>query len=113
MPVDFTKRQICVPFNAKIADITHADTNVHYLDLAVALAETKKIVSVKCGGARIAGTGNMKFFPNEGTYNQNMANSTTFTGDIVIANGTNRLQYSLSVANDDWDFYCYSYVVEA
>lgn len=30
----------------------------------------------------------------------------------VIADGTQRLQYSLVVANDDYDLYCLGYVVE-
>ena len=107
-------RQIFVPYNGKIADITHADTNKHTLDLATALSETRKIIAVQLGCARIAGTGYLKPYPNEGAGSNELP---TFSGygynKVVIANGTQRLQYALSVANDDFDLYCYSYVVEA
>ena len=104
-----------VPKNAKIADITHADTNKHTLDLAAALSETRKIISVLIGPQRIGGTGFFRMYPNEGAMglpNWAYGGSSMFY-NIIIADATNRLQYDLSVANDDFDVYCYGYVVEA
>jgi len=104
-------KHLFVPYNGKIADITHADTNKHTLDLATALAEPRKIIGVFFGVERIAGTGFFGFYPNEGVQAKYLA--TGGTGAlIIIADGTNRLQYALTVANDDFDGYCFGYVVE-
>ena len=103
---------VFVPYNDKMADITHADTSKHTLDLAVALAESRKIIAINIKPYRISGTGNLLLYPNEGTNNY----YTTSGGNppfCVIKDGTNRLQYSQSVANDDWDLYCLGYVVES
>jgi len=105
------KRQVWVPYNGKIADITHADTNKHTLDLETALSETRKIVAVILRDQRIAGTGNLQWFSNEGTLQYNKA-VTMYPHTLVIADGTQRGQYSLTVANDDWDVFCHGYVVE-
>ena len=108
------KGQTFVPYNAKIADITHADTNKHTLDLATALSETRKIVAVNLSGTRIAGTGYFDVYPNEGTYYVELGAYNAYSrGYHAIANGTQRIQYRLSVANDDYDIYCFGYVVEA
>ena len=104
-------RQIFVPYNGKIADITHADTSKHTVDLASALSETRKIVAITLFPTRITGTGGFRVYPNEGTSLFNVPTGYPFS-DVVIADGTNRLQYSLSAANDDWDLYCFGYVVE-
>ena len=102
-----------IPYNGKIADITHADTNKHTLDLETALSETRKIIAVILVAERIAGAGELYAYPNEGAgycdldlwgvYNQQ---------NIIIKDASQRLQYSLSVANDDFDLYCRGYVVE-
>lgn len=108
------KIPLFVPYNAKIADITHADTSVHTLTLANAAGtgaiagETRKIIALIWKDIRISGTGSLAKFPNEGS------NSTWGSPvDIVIAEGSQRASYSLSVAGDDFDVYCYGYVVEA
>jgi hypothetical protein len=44
---------IIVPYNGKIVDITHPDTNKHTLDLAAALGETRKIIAVNVVPSRI------------------------------------------------------------
>ena len=112
-------QQIMVPYNGKIADIKEADTNKYYLTLANAggtgaiAGETRKIIAVIIRWNRASGTGNLNFYPNEGTYVAGGSSSTTVTYVIIIADGTQRLQYSQSVANDDWDLYCLGYVVEA
>jgi hypothetical protein len=111
--------QIFVPYNEKIADITHADTILHTLELANAAGtgaiagETRKIVSVEIGADRIAGNGSFRMYPNEGARILNINTGTAYHHIVIIANATNRLQYSLSVTNDDWDVYCVGYVVEA
>jgi hypothetical protein len=119
-PMQGNPRQIFVPYNAKIADITHADTNKHTLTLANAggtgaiTGETRKIIALLWTTSRIAGTGYVYSYSNEGA---NMQQGPTWIGSYdvttIIANGTQRLQYSLTVANDDFDMYCYGYVVEA
>ena len=110
---------IFIPYNAKIADITHADTNKHTLELANAAGtgaiagETRKIVMVGLRAIRIAGTGSLNVWPNEGAFRAYIVTDGGSTTECVLAAGTNRLQYSLTVANDDWDLYCIGYVVEA
>lgn len=108
-----TKYQFQVPKNAKIADITHEDTNMHTLDLAAALGETRKIVSVWIRAQRMgASTGFLLIYPNEGATYMQQDNTTWIVGDITIANGTQRLQYALSVSGDDFDVFCMRYIVE-
>lgn len=104
---------IFVPYNGKIADITHADTNKHMLDLAIALGETRKIISIEIVPFRMGGTGNFYTFANEGGNSIYGFTDNVQNRHVILANGTNRLQYQLSPANDDWDLYCHGYVVEA
>jgi len=101
-----------IPYNGKIADISEPDTEKHYLDLEAALGESRKIIAVFLCMNRISGTGVLRWFPNEG------ANYTYGTWlspllCIIIKDGTQRAQYQQSVANDDFDVYCYGYIVEA
>ena len=105
-----------VPFNDKIADITHADTNLHTLDLETALQilgipETRKIIMVILAPSRVSGSGEFYTYPNEGSKAMPFETFYGF-GSVVVADNTQRLQYKLSVANDDWDLYCLGYVVE-
>jgi len=108
-------QQIWVPYNGKIADITHADTNLHTLALATALSETRTIIAVLVNALRVSGSGLLKAYPGEGSYFLVIdAQSINYVANlVVIAAGTNRLQYSLSTANDDFDVYCVGYVVAA
>lgn len=105
-------QQIWVPYNSKIADITHADTNKHTIDLASPLAETRNIIGVLLYAQRISGSGSINAYPNEGTYTGYLG-STVIPCLIIISPGTNRLQYALNQSNDDWDLYCIGYIVEA
>jgi hypothetical protein len=111
-------RQIFVPYNGKIADIKEADTNKHYLTLAnsagtgAIAGETRKIIAIIPYGSRVSGSGSVRAYPNEGTSYINIS-AYDATPMVVIANNTQRLQYNQSVANDDWDLYCFGYVVEA
>jgi len=108
------KTQKIVPKNAKIADITHADTAKHTLDLAAALSETRKIIDIHVSTNRIGGTGYFRVYPNEGTAHLQCGTYSDGSDHrVIIANGTQRLQYSLTTANDDFDLFCFGYVVEA
>jgi hypothetical protein len=107
------KIALFVPYNGKIADITHADTNKHTLDLATALSETRKIIVVIVMSGRMAGTGYLNCYPNEGADRILTGSGSGADHSVVIKDGTNELRYALSVANDDFDLYCFGYVVEA
>jgi len=102
-----------IPYNDKIADITEADTATHTLDLATALSETRTIIAVIVSAERVTGTGYCLMYPNEGSTPMGYGIDRRFFGYIVIKDGTNRLQYSLTNANDDFDLYCFGYVVKA
>jgi len=104
-------RVLFVPYNGKIADITHADMNKYTLDLATPLAETREIIALFLSASRMAGTGELWAYPNEGVEYMILSTGRYQRGTCIIAAGTNRLQYSLSVANDDFDLYCFGYVV--
>lgn len=110
-------KHLFVSYNGKIADITHADTLTHLLTLAngagtgAIAGETRKNIALIISSYRMAGTGNLRVYPNEGA-GLRYTNSDYSATDCVIANGTQRLQYSLSVANDDFDLYCWGYIVE-
>lgn len=110
--------QLFVPYNAKIADITHADTDPHLLTLAnnagtgAIAGETRKIIAVILSVYRVAGAGNLGFHPNEGALTVTTTNSSA-SHIVVILAASQRLQYELSVAGNDFDLYCYGYVVEA
>ena len=116
-PMQGNPRQIFVPYNGKIADITHADTNLHTLTLAnaagtgVIAGETRTIVAVLLQSRRASGTGIFNSAPNEGVYIHQWSNYEE--GIFLIAKNSQQLQYSLSVAGDDWDLFCFGYVVEA
>jgi len=112
-PMQGNPRQIFVPYNGKIADITHADTNKHTLDLATALSETRKIIAVNLTCNRIAGVGWLYVYPNEEVTGYVVGTWMNIHMLVVIANGTQRLQYRLDAVNDDHDLYCSGYVVEA
>ncbi len=107
------KIQFFVPYNGKIADITCANTNKYTLDLAAVLSETRKIIMVILGGERMGGTGYLYGYPMEGTNWVDLGLWGASAVSIVIKDGTQNLQYSLSVANDDFDLDCLGYVVEA
>lgn len=103
---------IFVPYNGKIADITHADTNKHTIDLETILSETRKIIAVTIYAHRVSGTGAFQVYPNEG--NSYLDATEPYRSPLVfIKDGTQNVQYNLTVANDDWDVYCMGYVVRS
>jgi len=106
------KIPLWVPYNGKIADITHGDTSKHTLDLEAALTETRTIIAVQVGAGRISGSGAMAVYPNEGTAALALEDWTVYTKLVTIAAGTQRLQYNLDTSGDDFDLYCYGYIVE-
>lgn len=101
-----------IPYNGKIADITHADLNKHTLDLETALLEVRKIISLVLYAYRVSGSGDLKLYPNEGTEQIETSNATRAC-KIIIKDGSQQLQYALAVINDDFDLYCMGYTVEA
>jgi hypothetical protein len=108
---------VFVPYNGKIADIIEDDTDKHFLNLEIALGETRKIVAVMLVAARMDGGGSFLVYPNEGVTNiqgiQGQGETWNFyMGLCVIKENSQRLQYSQLWANDDWDLYCLGYVVE-
>lgn len=105
------KIHLFVPYNGKIADINESDTNKHTLDLEVALSETRKIIGLIFYGVRISGSGLWQDYPNEGV-NRSVEGDYYDTHFVVIKDGSQRLEYAQSVANDDFDLYCFGYVVE-
>lgn len=104
------KRIVFVPYNGKIGDLTHADTSKHFLGLEAALSETRKIIGLFTRCLRQSGTGGLRVYPNEGSIYIGI--STGYETTVIIADGTQRMEYNLSVANDDFDFYCLGYMVE-
>jgi hypothetical protein len=104
--------QIFVPYNAKIADITHADTNHHTVTLGTNLSETRQIVAVILTSERQAGTGDFIAYPNGGGWTA-ISIWKAYPSTISIAAGTGNFEYSLGAANDDFDLYCMGYWVEA
>jgi len=101
-----------IPYNGKIADISEPDTEKHFLDLKAALGETRRIISVIVFATRISGTGEFIIYPNEGPYGVNV-NTWSHTTEVIIKDGTQRLQYRQTVAGDDFDLCCLGYIIEA
>jgi len=97
-----------VAFNGKVADISHADINKHEITLA-AMGLPTQIVAMIVATDRVAGTGNFDIYPNEGTVY--IRAGLNFYETVVAAIRNERLQYSLSVANDDFDLMCFGYWV--
>ena len=89
--------------NLKIADINEADVLKHYLDLSAVCPANVKCVSIRSG--RVAGTGILMFYPNEGTTYVNGE----YGQPVAVAEGTRRLQYAQSVAGDDFDVFMIGY----
>ena len=115
--VEVPARIVVVPYNGKIADITHADTNKHELTLANAggtgaiAGETRKIVEIITRIQRIVGTGELRIYPAEGATPM-QSNWIDYIQVVIILAGSQRLQYALDTANDDFDLHCLGYVVE-
>jgi len=99
------------PCNKKIADISEADTSKHYLGLEAALGETRKIVMVILQWWRTLGTGFLRVYPNEGTKSTDVEGA--YAHSVMIKDGTQRLQYSQSAANNQFELWCIGYYVEA
>lgn len=116
----YERKQFFVPYNGKIADIAEADALKHFLTLAntagtgAIAGETRKIITVWLSATRVIGTGMLFGYSNEGVTASVISFSLADRSRIIIIkDGTQRLQYAQSVANDDWDLYCLGYVVES
>lgn len=111
--------QVFVPYNGKIANITESDTNKHLLTLAnstgtgAITGETRKVIQVLLCSVDTSGAGAFYVYPNEGTYSVTIRAVGVSVDSIVIADGSQRLQYSLETSGNVMDLYCFGYVVEA
>lgn len=92
--------------NGKVADITHADTNKHTVDLSAFVPEN--CVAIVVYGRRVVGAGELLMYPDEGTF----LVETFWKSVEVIAIRNQRLEYELSVKNDDFDLYLMGYWVQ-
>jgi hypothetical protein len=102
-----------VPWSGILATVQESDTEKHTLDLTQLLPNEKRnIVAVIVQMERTSGSGGLYFYPNEGGYAVGTGGSTTNAYFIVLKYGTNRLQYSQSVAGDAWTIKLLGYVVE-
>jgi len=95
-----------VPMSAKVADLTHADTNKHQISLA-SMGLPHTAVCLLLGGEKIAGAGNLRAYPAEGAVYIQISALQTEMHAIGIIN--EQLEYSLSNAGDDFDLYCFGY----
>lgn len=95
------------PYNAKVADITHADTNKHTITLAE-LGLPANAVALLLQANRVSGTGSLRGYPNEGVYPLYLGQGSIQPG-IVFGIINERLEYDLTVINDDWDLLCMGY----
>lgn len=99
------------PFNDKVADITEADINLHTITLATLGFPLNTRILI-LGSVRVAGTGVFRVYPNEGGTALQIGGGAVERGKpIGIIN--ERLQYNLTVINDDWDLYCWGYWIES
>jgi hypothetical protein len=91
-----------------VAGLTEADTLRHYLDLSAYVP--KNCVAIIIYASRVTGTGNLVVFPYEGTHGLKIGSGEEFCHVVAIKN--QRLQYSLTVANDVWNIFMFGYFVE-
>ena len=101
-----------VPDNTKVADITHADVNHHTITLAT-MGLPVTAVCLILGAMRQGGTGMFYAYPNEGGVGFYIGHvgGTSYAKSVGIIN--QRLEYNLTVANDDFDLYCFGYWIES
>lgn len=93
--------------DGKILDITHADTNEHTATMPAGIPSN--CVAMYVVPYRIGGTGQWAFRSVSGG-NDDICNSNESVVWFRAANGN--WYYRLTVANDDWDIYCWGYWVE-
>jgi len=101
--------------NKLVADnLTQPNTARHYLDLSAYIP--KNTVAIIVTAVRVSGTGHFFAYPNEGsvgvTLNIRSSPGSSHAYAQVIAIKKQRLQYSLSVANDVFDINLLGYFVE-
>lgn len=99
-----------VPFNDKIADITHPDILDHYLTLKE-LGLPDNTVCMVLYAQRMAGGGGFRVYPNEGAMQCSISSTTAYARYAINPIGiiNRRLKYALSFAGDDYDLYCFGY----
>jgi len=90
--------------NVNIADVTESDTAKHTVDISAYVPEN--CVAIIVQGQRISGTGSLHTYSNEGSL-PTYINTVFYQPTIAILN--QRIQYRLTVANDDFDIYMLGY----
>lgn len=105
------KLLVFVPYSAKIADINEADINAHTFDIQTALSETRTVVAAWLSYIRIGGAGELNVYPNSGSTAIGIQ-WTEQPSMTAIQAGTQEVKYAQTVANDDFDVYCFGYLVE-
>lgn len=96
-----------VPYNAKIADLQENNTTKHDLTLAtMGLPLNTKILFLQV--IRQSGTGNFRVWPNNGTNYTTVSNQGFRLNAIVVHD--QKIVWSGSVANDDFDLHCLGYI---
>jgi len=101
-----------IPYDQKIADIQENDTTDHYIDLT-AVFPGVEIVAIHICAIRSSGTGYLKVWPAELSNNSIFLlkeTANTNAAWVILADGLNRIMWRNSVANDDWDIYCFGYL---
>lgn len=100
-----------INYNGKIADITHADTSKHTINLTVVLSESRKIMWIELACTRNSGTGYMWSYPNNGSQYRNISSATSSGVTYICGTTINSFIYSLTVSGDDFDLFCFGYAV--
>jgi len=94
----------------KIADITHADTDPHTLDLSTIVPP--ETLALYIMAERISGSGSLSGLPNNiGSKYVRIGNTNT-SSPLIISIKDQTLPYKLTAANDDWDLYLLGYFVQ-
>ena len=103
------KALILVPYNAKIADITHGDVNFHTFDLT-SVGIPSNAVMVILNITRMGGAQAIDPYPYSGT--QVMKQAVANRQDILLPIVNGEFKYKLQLANDDFDVFCFGYFLQ-
>lgn len=96
-------------YNGKVADITYADVNKHNLTLTQ-LGLPNNTVAAILGSQRMSGSGLLVVYPANGAFGHYIsAAGQAYTKLVNLDNGI--LTHKVSVANDDYDLYCFGYFI--
>ena len=94
----------------KIADITHADTAEHELDLTGLVPPNA--IALLVVADRVSGTGNITFRPRSSGSAAVMLGKADEKPLVIAPINFPNLTYKLTVSGDDWDLLLCGYFVE-